>query len=225
MSWCCPVRGNTENRSTGFKSRTQVLSLFSLISRSAISDLVKYQSPCISNLQGATCKGLLSPLRGLPSREKNSLDGQCIHFSLLPEQITVNSGSWNHKFIFLNFFKSEVQHGSLGQNQGVSRAVFLSGGSGGAFISCSFGCRWNSFPLGCRTKTPCFLSAEGCPQLLEATHVSWLMTSFLHLHSQQWGVNFHLCFTSLLLLPVYLSPAGESALPLRIYVIKQDPSG
>lgn len=54
------------------------------------------------------------------------------------------------------------------------------------FYSCQ-----NSVTCGCRTESPfaCWLLAWDCSQPLEATCISWFVVPFLHLQSQQLGVE------------------------------------
>lgn len=71
--------------------------------------------------------------------------------------------------------------------------MFLSGGSRGESVSLltwAVGRIQFAAMVALRSLFPCWLSADGCFQLLEVTHIPGLMASFLHLQSQQQQVEF-----------------------------------
>lgn len=84
----------------------------------------------------------------------------------------------DHKLIFSQFYGSEVWYRSHWANIKVSTGHhFLLEALGRLHFAHSGWCQ-NSVPCGCRLRFlfPCWLSAEGCFQLLETTHVPWLVT-------------------------------------------------
>ena len=78
------------------------------------------------------------------------------------------------------------------QNQSAGRPVFLSGNSEGEstykFIQV-VGRNQFHVVVGLRSQFPCWLLAGGHSQFLEATHIPWLLDSFLCLQTQQLWVK------------------------------------
>ena len=102
--------------------------------------------------------------------------------------------------------------------------MFLPGGSSGDFISLFIWLSAEFIPLGCKTKIPCFWSAESSSWLLEATTWPGTQTPFCSFTTGSGGgqVPFVLQISPPSSI-TSLSPAGNSSLLLRIYGIKLYP--
>lgn len=127
----------------------------------------------------------------------------CVSFLLLSLRIIANLVASNRRNIIYSFVGQKPGRGSWAKNQHVSRWCSSLQVLGETPFSAHLGCFQNSFicSYGTEFSFLCWVSSGVCPQLLEATCISWLMAPFFHLQRQEWQVEFLSHIESLLFPP------------------------